>query len=234
MTIDFNEIFRYEDGKLWWLVSKKGRRLGRPAGTNSPRLKKGRSSYAYYSVKVNGKDFLTHRVIWLMHGRPILDGMDVDHRNNNNIDNRIENLQLLTPRDNSVKTHSSGKNTMSGHKGILMYKKYRAHVSHKKFKKNLEMHNTVEEAYAAIKACLLEHSVSESEYISSKTKVKKRYKANENLPPGVTVVQKRFRVTLIKDFVRVYHGRFSTLEEAREAYKIAFIEAYGAHLYVES
>ena len=235
MGIDFNEILRYEpeDGKLWWRGSGKGRHVGRPAGTNSLRLRKGRRSYVYHSVKVNGKSFQTHHVIWLMHGKPIPDGMDVDHKNNNTIDNRIENLQLLTPRDNSVKTPSSGRNNNSGHKGIFIYKEYRARVSTKKFKKVLGTYDTVEEAYAAVKSFLLEHNVSESEDISSKTKVRKRYKANENLPPGVTVVQKRFRVTVIKDYVRVYDAVFSTLEEAREAHKIAFIKAYGADLYLE-
>ena len=236
MGIDFNEILRYEpeDGKLRWKVRARGRRMNRPAGTNLPWPLNNRNN-RYNEIKINKKRFVTHRVIWLMHGRTIPDGMDVDHINNITIDNKITNLQLLEHRDNIVKSRSSGRNTTSGHKGIFMYKKYMASVRNKGFKKKLGFYDTVEEAYAAVKAFLLEHNVSESEYISPKGKGKgiKRCKVNENLPTGVYAVQKRFMVTVIKDSVRVFHASFSTLEEAREAHKIAFIKAYGADLYVE-
>ena len=237
MGIDFNEILRYEpeDGKLRWKVRARGRRMNRPAGTNLPWPLNNRNN-RYNSIKINGKSFVTHHVIWLMHGHPIPDGMDVDHRNNITTDNRIGNLQLLTRRDNIVKTARSGRNTTSGHKGIFMYKKYMASVRNKGFKKRLGFYDTVEEAYAAVKAFLLEHNVSESEYISPKGKGKgiKRSKGNENLPTGVYVVQKRFKAVVTKDSVSVCVAHFSRLEEAIEAHKIAFIKEYGPHLYVES
>ena len=233
MGIDFKGILRNEpeNGKLRWKVFKNGRRMDRSAGTNLTPPFNGNNKYN--KIVINGKVFVTHHVIWLMHGHLIPDGMAVDHINNITIDNRIENLQLLTHNDNIVKTPSSGKNTMSGHKGITMCKKYGARVCTKKFKKSLGIYDTVEEAYAAVKAFLLEHNVSESEYISSKTRVIKRRKANENLPTGVSAIQKRFRAVVTKDSVRVYSASFSTLEEAREAHKIAFIKAYSADLYLE-
>lgn len=234
MEIDFKEIFSYtpEDGKLRWKVRAQNRRMGRPAGTNLPWPLNNRNN-RYNRITINGKAFQTHQIIWLMHGNSIPDGMDVDHKNNNTIDNRIENLQLLTTRDNIVKTPSSGRNTASGHKGIFMCKKYRACLSTKKFKKKLGFYDTVEEAYAAVKAFFLEHNVSESEYISSKKKVTRRRKVNENLPTGVSAVQKRFRVKVVKDAVKVFEAYFSTLEEAIEAHKIAFIKEYGADLYLD-
>ena len=49
-----------------------------------------------------------HRVVWIAaHGIPP-EGMVVDHINNNKSDNRISNLQLLTPEDNSHKAHDDG------------------------------------------------------------------------------------------------------------------------------
>ena len=49
-----------------------------------------------------------HRVVWIAaHGIPP-EGMVVDHINNNKSDNRICNLQLLTPEDNSRKAYEDG------------------------------------------------------------------------------------------------------------------------------
>lgn len=41
-----------------------------------------------------------HRIVYCWYNRIIPDGMVVDHRNNNKLDNRLENLQLLTPKEN--------------------------------------------------------------------------------------------------------------------------------------
>jgi site-specific DNA-cytosine methylase len=49
-----------------------------------------------------------HRIIWIAAHGIIPDGYCVDHINNNKKDNRLENLQLLTPEQNSRKAKEDG------------------------------------------------------------------------------------------------------------------------------
>lgn len=49
-----------------------------------------------------------HRIIWIAQNGIIPTGMVVDHINNDKADNRIQNLQLLTPKDNSTKAVRDG------------------------------------------------------------------------------------------------------------------------------
>lgn len=48
-----------------------------------------------------------HRIVYSWYHRIIPDGMVVDHVNNNKFDNRLENLQLLTPGENIWKERES-------------------------------------------------------------------------------------------------------------------------------
>ena len=49
-----------------------------------------------------------HRIIWIAQNGIIPSGMVIDHINNDKTDNRIENLQLLTAKDNSTKAAKDG------------------------------------------------------------------------------------------------------------------------------
>ena len=53
----------------------------------------------FYNMKTK-KTELLHRVIWEELNGPIPDGLTIDHINSNRVDNRIENLQLLTLKAN--------------------------------------------------------------------------------------------------------------------------------------
>lgn len=44
--------------------------------------------------------FGVHRIVYCWYNRVIPAGMVIDHRNSNKLDNRLENLQLLTPQEN--------------------------------------------------------------------------------------------------------------------------------------
>ncbi len=63
--------------------------------------------------------YKNHRKVWEEHNGDIPDGMEVDHINNNKTDNRIENLQLLSVKQN--------RQRYKGGKGyIKYYNRYRA------------------------------------------------------------------------------------------------------------
>lgn len=49
-----------------------------------------------------------HRIVWIAANGLIPEGYVIDHINNNKLDNRIENLQLLTPGENSTKASQDG------------------------------------------------------------------------------------------------------------------------------
>lgn len=96
--------------------SKTGKVYGTrgPGGVpyKEPKELKGTELNGYRVVSIrNGATKLqcrVHRVIWIAENGIIPDGYVIDHINNDKLDNRIENLQLLTPRENSAKAAEDG------------------------------------------------------------------------------------------------------------------------------
>lgn len=71
----------------------------------------------YKSVRINGKDYLQHRLIYEKAFGTIDENMIIDHINHNRADNRIENLRLVTIKQNCQNTSKPFTNS-SGHKNI--------------------------------------------------------------------------------------------------------------------
>lgn len=123
--LDLKEFFDYRDGELIW---KK---------VLSPRAKVGNSagsvmSHGYFEIGFNGKRHTRHRLVWEYHNGEIPEGYTIDHINNIRGDDRIENLRLLTKKDNEQAsvTVTRSHNT-SGHRGVGLRKdtgKWRAFI----------------------------------------------------------------------------------------------------------
>jgi len=65
----------------------------------------------YSSIGLNGNRYLNHRIIWCLFNGYIDPEKQIDHRNGDRVDNRIENLQLVTPMVNSQNKALSCDNT---------------------------------------------------------------------------------------------------------------------------
>ena len=66
----------------------------------------GRQTQTYRQIGIHNIRYVEHRLIWSWHHGPIPEGMVVDHVNDCKTDNRIENLQLLTDRENVAKNRT--------------------------------------------------------------------------------------------------------------------------------
>lgn len=92
------------------------------------------AKYAVSSSKVGGKSVLTkmHRMVYERHAGPIPDGLTIDHKDHDGLNNRFENLRLATKAEQSCNQRVRSNNT-SGFKGVHWSKQlraYRADIRH--------------------------------------------------------------------------------------------------------
>lgn len=95
---------RYTGNPKRVLVSK-----GDYVGNKTPR--------GYYETSVNGKKYLTHRIVWELFNGGILEGMTIDHIDGNPSNNKIENLRLATKMENARNSKKRSHNK-TGHTGV--------------------------------------------------------------------------------------------------------------------
>ena len=84
--------YHYKEGKLY----------------NSRDKSVGHQDGKYIKHMIEGKRKFIHRVIYELHYGSIPNGYDVDHINYNTLDNRIENLQLLTKEAHRQRRDNTG------------------------------------------------------------------------------------------------------------------------------
>ena len=112
----------------------------------------GTDNCGYKRLMVNGKAKYAHVLIWeFVHGT-IPDGMVIDHKNGNKKDNRINNLRLVTHKQNSENRLKPNKNSKSGIKGVFYcntHKCWKAAIYSKRKRYNLGTFSTKDDAAKA-------------------------------------------------------------------------------------
>lgn len=109
-----SEIFKdlYYDGELGRLVNKLTLKV-----YNYPRA----SGKAYVKLYYKGRYYQYHNVVYCCTHGEIPSGFTVDHIDGDKLNNRIENLRLATPMQQTYNTRSYGKT--SKYKGVDFNKK---------------------------------------------------------------------------------------------------------------
>lgn len=101
------------------------------------------SKTGYAITQIDKKKVFMHRLIFELLGIDLLD-MLVDHKNRNRIDNRINNLNLVTHNENNENTSLYSNNT-SGYRGISITNegKYLAYITknNKNYRKTFDSLN---------------------------------------------------------------------------------------------
>ena len=108
-------VLEYKDGILIWKERPKFSKylLNKEAGYVG--------SYGYKYMKINNIRYSIHRIIWVYHYGDIPRDKQIDHINRNRLDNRIENLRLVSVIQNSHNRGLNDNNT-SGYSGVVWCK----------------------------------------------------------------------------------------------------------------
>lgn len=135
------DLFWYNPaGHLIWRESGKGHRADHIAGYYM--------TSGYHQLMVNQRHHYTHRCIWIWHNGSIPDGLQVDHIDADKRNNRIDNLQLLTPSENTAKHYAANKPS-----GLPLYVRQMGPNYQARYKGNhLGTFKTIDEAVAAVEA----------------------------------------------------------------------------------
>jgi len=147
------KLFYYDPktGKLYWKISRGNRKAGTEAG-HICTYPNGRQ---YRKIRIQGKFYSAHRLIYhMMNGYSLRQDQQIDHKNGDGLDNRLDNLRVCTNQQNS-QNRCVPKNSKTGHKGVYIDKdkqKYWARIEHNGKKRYLRdstgrmYFDTIEEA----------------------------------------------------------------------------------------
>lgn len=133
-----------ENGKLYW-KKPTGKKVvvGREAGSIG--------SDGAILIRFKGDLYLAHRMAWFLHYGSISCNIEIDHKDMDNVNNRIKNLRLATRLQNQA-NRRGGKGSISGLKGVSMDRrsgKWRARIKYKGRERYLGLFDDPSEAHAA-------------------------------------------------------------------------------------
>lgn len=138
--------YDHTTGIFTWKINKKGpAKVGMVAGAAHGK--------GYTTIRINGQDYLAHRLAWMIFHGSLREEEQIDHINLDRKDNRISNLRKATNEENCRNTKTRSHN-ISGLKGAHLDKrngKYRARITINGKQEWLGYFKTAEEAHAAYK-----------------------------------------------------------------------------------
>lgn len=146
---ELKKVFRIRNGNLERL------NYNYQNGKWKPVRLRGKGSNGYCQVGFNGRMVYYHTIIWVLStGKDIPQGLEIDHINGNKLDNRIENLRVVSHRKNgqNMKVHRDGQLV-----GCYYHKRVKRYVSKIQINSKLihvGYYETEQEAHRAYKiAC---------------------------------------------------------------------------------
>lgn len=110
------DMFRYspEDGRLFWAKRRCGTKCGTECGHEN--------ASGYRRVKLNGRLFLSHRIIYAIAFGEDPGGYEVDHIDRNPRNNRPSNLRLATKGQNKANGLAYSRNN-TGLRGVHKHRR---------------------------------------------------------------------------------------------------------------
>lgn len=153
----FKTIYDYDDYQVNEFGVVKSLKSWR--GSNNRQLKNQLDNNGYYKVSLskNGKikNHLIHHLVWDHFGDGERNGriVQVDHKDEDKLNNHIDNLQLLTPRENVSKGKSKYNNS-SKYTGVYKHgEKWRSKIYNNK-QIHLGLYDTEYEAHLSYQKAL--------------------------------------------------------------------------------
>ena len=137
-----HDLFEYCNGALYWRNCPSSRI---PAGSKVGYL----GPNGYLTTKVKGTNYQVSRLIWAWHNGHTPTDLVVDHINHDRSDNRIENLRLLTNREN---TGNYQKRSLPKNLWLSKWGTYRVSLMKNGKKCHVGCFKTINEAVAAREA----------------------------------------------------------------------------------
>lgn len=133
-----------EDGKIWWI---KHPRRSTANGTEAGNMMQN----GYRKLKFCSKQYLTHRVAWLLQHGTWPTG-DIDHIDGNPSNNKLDNLRDVSHSVNLQNRKAATRKNKTGFLGVVKRKnKYAAHITKNGKQVYLGLFDTAELAHQAYK-----------------------------------------------------------------------------------
>lgn len=112
LAVNAEKVWNYvpfESG-ISWITSRKGVSLSKKYA--------GGKQIKYYSVRYQGIYYYCHHVVWTLHNGLIPPNVQIDHKDRNGHNNKIENLVI---KSSSRNNHNRAPHGRSGYKGVSFF-----------------------------------------------------------------------------------------------------------------